>query len=79
MPPYPKLFRMYLSTCVPIVVLLEQFEQLVSYFVICRWTTRNGSGLNEMEKCGKAAKRLDRSIGTKFGTRVRIDMGMDIN
>ena len=32
-----------------------------------------------MGKCGKAAKRLDRSIGTKFGTRVRIDMGMDIN
>ena len=38
MPPYPKLFRMYLSTCVPILVLLEQFEQLLSYFVLCRWT-----------------------------------------
>ena len=24
----------------PILVLLEQFEQLVSYFLLCRWTTR---------------------------------------
>ena len=38
MPPYPKLLRMYESTCVPILVLLEQFEQLVSYFLLCRWT-----------------------------------------
>ena len=40
MPPYPKLFRMYKSTCVPILVLLEQFEQLVSYFLLCCWTTK---------------------------------------
>ena len=39
MPPYLKLFRMYYSTCVPILVLLEQFEQLVSYFLLCRWTS----------------------------------------
>ena len=31
MPPYPKMFRIYYCTCVPILVLLEQFEQLVCY------------------------------------------------
>ena len=31
MPPYPKMFRIYSSTCVPILVLLDKFEQLVCY------------------------------------------------
>ena len=54
---YPNLLRIYQSTCVPNLVLLDKTEQLVWYVWLCRWTMYISQGFYFREFCESGAIR----------------------